>query len=143
MGRESRRSVLVLLVAVALTVAACSSSDDTADESLPPNTSDTSGSSGMVVDGGISVGEALAYMGDEPVAVEGFVVIDAEGARLCEALAESFPPQCGGAHLDITNPDVLTQLPLIEEGETQWTETYVTLLGQVNENEFTVDEFSL
>ena len=66
------------------------------------------------------------------------MVIDGAGARICESLAESFPPQCGGAHLDITNPGVLTDLPLVEEGSTQWTDTYVTLFGDVNENLFTV-----
>ena len=141
MWRESRSFVVVLALVMALALAACGSSDDGGSdgESLPPN---PSGSGDEVIDGAISVGEALAYMGDDPIAVEGFVVIDAEGARVCESLAESFPPQCGGAHLDVTNPDALTDLPLIEEGTTQWTDTYVTLAGDVNENEFTVTDTS-
>lgn len=136
--RRASQSIMVVAVAVALLAAACSTNEDGLDaDSLPPL-----GDTDSIIDGAVSLGEALAYMGRDPIAVEGFVVIDAEGARLCETLAESFPPQCGGAHLDITNPDVLTNLPLIEEGSTQWTDDMVILFGDVNENELTVIEVS-
>lgn len=163
MWRDSRFFVLVLALVLALMAAACSDSDDATDgepltsaqcaegeadcddtiepgdASLPTN---PDASDDAPIEGVIGLGEALAFMGDDPIAVEGFVVIDAEGPRLCETLLESFPPQCGGAHLDIVNPDILTELPLVEEGDTQWTETYVTLVGDVNENEFTVTDVS-
>lgn len=169
--RDRRIFLVVALGAMlALTAAACSSTDnsdpdaaevplvasqcaeaapdcnDTAvvdadgtggDLPLAPPT-DLSPNSGFVVDGGISVEEALAYDGTEDVAVGGFVVsVDGE-ARLCSALAESFPPQCGGESLTIANPDALVNLPLVEEGSTQWSDGSVVLLGSVDDGVLTV-----
>ena len=136
MRREPTTILGLLIVVLALAVAACGTPNDSGDDASLPT--DASGSGDQPIDGAVSLGEALAYMGRDPIAVEGFVVIDGAGARICESLAESFPPQCGGAHLDITNPGVLTDLPLVEEASTQWTDTYVTLFGDVNENLFTV-----
>ena len=106
-----RISFLVLVVSVSLVVAACeqgpttkldaASADSQADED--PSAHPTaplggdSGSSGFVVDGGLTVPEAIAYEGNQVVAVQGFVYRDGQTDALCELLAESYPPQCGGA----------------------------------------------
>ena len=41
------------------------------------------------------------------VVVEGAVVWDDSGARLCQALMESFPAQCGSPSVPISNPDAV------------------------------------
>lgn len=108
---------------------------------LAPPT-DLSPGSGLVVEGGISVGEALAFDGSEVVAVGGFVVsVDGE-ARMCSLLAESFPPQCGGESLIIANPEALVDLPLVEEGAVQWSDATVVLLGSIDDGVLTVTSAS-
>ncbi|MEE8407212.1 MAG: hypothetical protein V3S32_08695 [Acidimicrobiia bacterium] len=96
-------------------------------------------SSGFVVDGGLSIPEAIAYQGDQVVAVQGFVVRDGQSNSLCELLAESYPPQCGGASLDIVNPEATSELALVEAGGVQWSETYVTVFGRISDGRLTID----
>lgn len=112
------------------------------DSDLPPapadGGSDAPASSGFIVDGGLDISEAIAYEGTEVVAVRGFFVSEGTAARLCEALAESFPPQCGGVSVVVTNPEALSDVLLIEQGDTQWSEGYVTVLGTILDGELTV-----
>ena len=75
----------------------------------------------------------------KPVAVHGYVVRTPTAAQLCEALAESYPPQCGGASLTLVNPDATDGLPLIEDGDVQWSPDLVILIGTVTSNELTID----
>jgi hypothetical protein len=110
------------------------------DPVTPPEDSDDGSlSSGFVVGDGLTIADALAYEGSEVVAVHGFVVRTSDGALLCDALAESFPPQCGGSRLTITNPDATAGLVLVEEGDVQWSPGVVVLLGHVSGEEFTID----
>jgi hypothetical protein len=117
--------------------------DDTVtNDGLPPAPTDGEGdepaSGGFVVDGGIDIPDALAYEGTEVVAVRGYFVADESTARLCEALAESYPPQCGGVSVVVNNPEVLSDVALVEEGGTQWSEDYVTVLGHIVAGELTI-----
>jgi hypothetical protein len=114
------------------------------NDPVAPTTSPSDGaaSNGMIVDDGLSVSEALAYEGSQPVAVHGYVVRTSESARLCEALAESHPPQCGGANLILINPNATDDLPLIEDGNVQWSPDIVILIGTVTGTELTIDTTS-
>jgi hypothetical protein len=111
------------------------------NDPIAPSTEPDSGSAadGMVADNGLSVAEAIAYRGAEPVAVHGYVVRTSETAQLCEALAESFPPQCGGPSLALVNADAADDLPLLEEGDVQWSSNSVILIGTVAGTELTVE----
>ena len=51
----------------------------------------------------------------------------------------SYPPQCGGASLALVNPDATDGVPLVEDGEVQWSPDIVILIGTVTGNEFTID----
>lgn len=110
------------------------------NDPLAPSTGPDSGSvsDGIVVDDGLSVAEAIAYEGSEPVAIHGYVVRTSETAQLCEVLAESFPPQCGGASLTLVDANAIDGLPLLEEGDTQWSPNIVILVGTIAGNEFTI-----
>ncbi len=112
--------------------------DTATDGAEPPGPPGGDGPSGMLVDGGLSVADAIAYKGSEVVAVQGFVVIQDGAARLCDALAESFPPQCGQAGIVIVNPQNLPGIVLAEEGTTQWTDDVVSVLGHVEGGELTI-----
>ena len=60
--------------------------------------------------------------------VKGFVVQTGDEIRLCSALAESFPPQCGGPSLAIEGA---VDADFAAEGDVRWTENEVSLLGDV------------
>ncbi len=123
--------------------------DDTAvDDGTGDAGSDAGTSSdGAVVDGGLTVGEALETDATGTIAVRGSLVADDESARLCDALAESMPPQCGDPSVvlaGLTAGD-LESLPDADTFELQtaqgvtWTDQHVTLLGELVDGELVVD----
>ena len=83
-------------------------------------------------DAGMSVSEALGHRAtDDLVSVSGALFIGADGrALLCEAIAESFPPQCGGARVEVRGLDIATVADLQAAGEVRWAEG-VVLFGSV------------
>jgi len=88
------------------------------------------GASGIVVDGGLSIPEARATDASGVIAVSGFYFDDGTGPRLCELLAESLPPQCGGATLDVDLASLADLGPLeVAQGVT-WSNQPVTVLGE-------------
>ena len=109
-------------------------------EAPSPGPGDAPQSSGLVVGDGLTIADAIAYEGNEIVAVHGYVVITSQQALLCETLAESHPPQCGGLNVTITNPEAASSAGvLIEDGDTQWSPDVVVLLGHVTGTDFTID----
>ena len=85
----------------------------------------------------IEVSDLVSGSPVSSVTVVGFVVSDASGSRLCEALAESFPPQCGGSRVTIANPDQL-DVDLDKEQGVEWTNTRVQLSGSFDGNSLTI-----
>jgi predicted secreted protein len=87
---------------------------------------------------GIDVGELVdGESGD--VAVRGFVIWDNTSARLCEVLLESYPPQCGGASVDIADPERLG-VDLEEAQGVRWTSNVVTLVGSFDGERLVLNE---
>lgn len=97
---------------------------------------------------GISVSDSLASDLDGPLLINGFLVIqggehdDPEQVRLCDALAESFPPQCGGDSLLVEGLDLKSIEGLMSEGPVSWTDKVVQLLGAVEGDVLTVSTTS-
>jgi hypothetical protein len=127
-----------IALAITLLLAACTSTGDAPSTSGPSGTgADADGilniaSGSTAVGPGISIDEAIGGGGGgEPLLINGALVVDPDGrVLLCEALAESFPPQCGGARLEVRGLD-LDSLPDLQEGnEVRWAEQ-VQLLGTV------------
>ena len=128
------RLLLLLVVSLPLVLSGCLQRVTDDEDPAPPTTAATqypdpgSGtpqdgdtfSGGFVVDGGLSIPEALAYRGNEIIAVQGFVLSTGETNALCELLAESDPPQCGGESLAIANPEATNDMVLIEAEGVQW-----------------------
>ena len=81
---------------------------------------------------GVTVGEALGHQAtDDLVSVTGSLVVGADGTvMLCEALAESFPPQCGGERITVEGLDPSAVAGLETEGDISWSDS-VTLFGSV------------
>jgi hypothetical protein len=93
----------------------------------------------VIVDGrdpgvgpGLSVADALTHgPTDDIVSVTGALFVTADGdVLLCDAIAESFPPQCGGERIVVDGLDLSTIGGLQEENGVRWAES-VTLLGSV------------
>lgn len=96
-------------------------------------------SGGMTVNGGLEVSEALATDAVGIIAVQGYLLDDGTGALLCEALAESYPPQCGGASIPVTGYEEAIDVPLANASGVTWTDDRVTLFGEIVEGVLVVD----
>jgi hypothetical protein len=81
---------------------------------------------------GLSVAEALTHgPTDDLVTVTGALFVDPDGTvRLCDAIAESFPPQCGGQRFEVQGLDLAAVPDLQEANGVRWAES-VTLFGSV------------
>ena len=91
----------------------------------------------MIVEGdaggpGLSVADALEHQAtDDIVTVSGALFVDADGTMwLCDAIAESFPPQCGGDRIEVEGLEPGDVPNLQEEQDVRWSES-VTLVGSV------------
>jgi hypothetical protein len=106
----------------------------------PPDVPDTPLSpTGVLVDGGLTVAEALATDATGVIAVKGFLLVDDQGARLCELLAESLPPQCGGSAIAITGYEEMLSTPLSNAQGVTWTDQYASFLGEIVDGVLVVD----
>jgi len=141
-----RRIITVLLLGGVLTAACGGEATDDAAE--PPPVSEPTISDGLPLADdnatvplgmgpGISVADALASSLDGPLLVNGYVFVYADGSVvLADLIAESFPPQPGGASVMVEGFDLM-QIPLTEGPAdteiaiTAWTEMPVQLLGEI------------
>ena len=123
-----------LLAAVALAGCGGGDSDDGAVDGDGGMTTTSSGTAGP----GISIEEALESDSTEPLLVNGNLLVLDGQARLCSALAESFPPQCGGASLLVTGLDVAQVDGLMVEQDVMWTDRPIQLAGTVADGILTV-----
>ena len=87
---------------------------------------------------GISIGEAMTSSFDGPLLVNGHLHVQSGQVRLCEVLAESFPPQCGGTSLVVEGLDLTTMDGLTSEGSVTWSDQPVQVLGTVEGEVLTV-----
>jgi predicted secreted protein len=78
----------------------------------------------------ISVFELLASVPVDPLPVRGLLFDDGSGLRLCDALAESFPPQCPGGFIMIENPGDVSA-DFTEAQGVRWTDAPVVLFGRL------------
>ena len=93
----------------------------------------------MPADGGLTIADALASDATGTIAVQGFLVDNGTTARLCEALAESYPPQCGGDSIPVAGYEEMIDVPLASAQGVTWTDEYVTLFGEIIDGTFVVD----
>ena len=77
---------------------------------------------------------------DEPQLVTGNLLVQGGETRLCSALAESFPPQCGGPSLLVSGLDLETVAGLTTEGDVSWTDRPIVLEGVVHGDTLSVSD---
>lgn len=130
--------VLAAIVVSAFFAGGCGSADD--GPSVGPGVENETP---LTVQEAITLGEA------EHVTVVGSLLIGADGVRLCSALAESYPPQCGGDSLRVESLDIDRLVGLSHTDQTagparvSWADYPVTLSGSLAGDTLTVAETPL
>jgi hypothetical protein len=132
-----RTLALISALAVAAALAGCGGDDAPAAD---PATQTAPQASGLGAGPAISIDDALASGSDEMLLVNGNLLAQGGEVRLCSALAESFPPQCGGASLVVEGLKLEEVDGLVTEGEVSWTDRPIQLLGVVRDGTLTVSE---
>lgn len=95
-----------------------------------PTTSDAGGP--------ITVEQLLARSADTPIAVHGLLLIDQGSARLCAAILESYPPQCGEPSAELVGLDPATVEGTTSAEGVTWKEGAVLNLQRAGDGRFTV-----
>lgn len=89
----------VALLLSVLALAACGADDDGGDAAPQPQPAPSAGA--PIPGGGLSVQEALDSELDGPLLVRGYLIERDGELRLCDAILESYPPQCGEPSLRV------------------------------------------
>lgn len=118
---------LLLIPLALLALAACGGGAGEGEQqsTLSPATA------GIGMGPGISIDEAIASDLEGALLVNGNLLAKDEEIRLCSALAESFPPQCGGSSLRVEGLNLREVDGLVTEGDVSWTDRPIQLLGEV------------
>jgi hypothetical protein len=139
-----RRTPAAVLAAAALILftAACADDDAVTTTRLQAPTTtegEATTTTEKPVGAGMTVADALAEPGGTPVKVDGFLVA-AEGGDvlLAEVLAESYPPQAGGAVLVVEGLDPASVPGAITDMGVTWTDGAIQLEGTVTGGVLTV-----
>jgi hypothetical protein len=88
---------------------------------------------------GISIDDAMKSNLNRPLLVNGALVARGGEARLCSALAESYPPQCAGTSLKVEGLDLSTVKGLQSANGVTWSDNQVQLLGRVRDGVLTIE----
>ena len=129
------RRLFPLLIAFALGLAACGSGKDgePAPQPQPPV-------AGIGAGPGISIEEAIAMNSVEPLLVNGNVWADGGKIYFCDAVLESYPPQCApSSRLEVVGLKLAEVDGLQRASGIAWSER-TQLLGVVADGKITVRE---
>lgn len=86
----------------------------------------------------LTVEEALREDVEGPVRVRGVLIADGVAVRLCSAILESYPPQCGRPWLVVRGLDVVGDSNMEQAKGVAWTSRPATLFGEVDDGVLTV-----
>lgn len=149
------RALLSTVLLLGLTPTACGAEGDTArdqpaagaaaDSCLEGSTGcdDTPGATGTGgvesgADGSVGVADAVAAGIQGPFLLSGFLVVTEADARVCAALLESFPPQCGGTSVVLEPARAPAGAATTTEGAVTWSEQPVLVEGELLDGVFVV-----
>lgn len=136
---------LLLLASVALAAVLVACGDDTPDSAAPsvaPAATATPTPQPTVAatpaGAPIAVAEALGGTFEAPLLVAGAILAKDSEVRLCEALAESFPPQCPANFLVVEGLDLAAIDGLTTAQGVTWSDRPVEVFGAVRDGVLTV-----
>ena len=114
---------LFAALVLALALAGCGGEDDPASGGEPAE---------------MQVEEAVDHEG--PAVVTGSLLATGDDVKLCAALAESFPPQCGGGSIAVVGLELDSLDGLTTEGDVTWSDLPIEVEGVLADGTLTVDE---
>lgn len=82
--------------------------------------------------------QLLDRSSDTPVAVQGLLHVEGDAARLCAAILESYPPQCGEPSVELVGLDLAAVEGTTTADEVTWKEGAVLNLERAADGRFTV-----
>jgi hypothetical protein len=94
--------------------------------------------SGAPGNAAITVKQALTAKPSETLLVRGALIASGRTVRLCYAILESYPPQCGGPSLVVRGLDFDTIGELTSANGVTWSDREVRLRGVVTDGTLTV-----
>jgi hypothetical protein len=127
------RRVLAVGALLVLALTACSAADPAGD-----GTGDT-GDGGRLA--AVSIEQVLTFEDETPALVRGTLFADANGVKLCEAIGESFPVQCLGAQISITDLDLFPEYTglLVGDGDVRTSDGEVAVVGYYSNGTLRID----
>jgi hypothetical protein len=114
------RFVLAVLVVGASVLTACGGDDSPAE--VPA----------------LSVEQLMSRSADTPIAVRGFLVDQERVTRLCEAILESYPPQCGEPFVELVGLEVAELAGTQSDQGITWKESLVVTVQRRQDARFDV-----
>jgi len=126
--RPRPAAIVAVLAAAALLVSGCGSSSNDGEGAATTTTTD-SGSSGEIM----NVEEASAQGDGTGVTVKGFLIEDSGTLRISDLIAESFPPQSGGATMEVEGLVIEVFDGISEEGSVRWRDEPATITATVEQ----------
>ncbi|MBA3412647.1 MAG: hypothetical protein H0T09_03055 [Actinobacteria bacterium] len=123
----------IALLALALSGAAAGCGDKEGADGAAGTTKPT--------DPSVSIRQAIAARSQAPQRVRGYLVSARnQPIRLCESLAESFPPQCGEPSLTVYELDLEKVEGMRYEDGVSWTEGPIELIGPVRKGVLVIED---
>lgn len=86
----------------------------------------------------IDVEQLVARSADTPIAVQGFLIDQDGTTRLCAAVMESYPPQCGEPAVILIGLDLTEIAELDTEQGVTWKESVVMIVERRQDARFAV-----
>jgi hypothetical protein len=127
------RKVLAVGALLVFALTACNAADSADD-----GTGDT-GDGGRLA--AVSIEQVLTFEDETPALVRGTLFADANGVKLCEAIGESFPVQCLGAQISITDLDLFPEYTglLVGDGDVRTSDGEVAVVGYYSNGTLRID----
>ena len=86
----------------------------------------------------ITVEQLVARSADTPITVRGLLISTGSEARLCAAILESYPPQCGEPSVVLVDVDVSTVAGVERAGDVAWLDGAVVEVQRRQDGTFAV-----
>ena len=122
-------ATLVRIWAALAALAIVSCGDD--DDDVASSTTEMAGDP-------ITVEQLVARSADTPITVRGLLISTGSEARLCAAILESYPPQCGEPSVVLVDVDVSTVVGVERAGDVAWLDGAVVEVQRRQDGTFAV-----
>ena len=85
----------------------------------------------------VTVDQLSTLSQDTPITVRGFLHVEDGTARICGAILESYPPQCGGPSVELVGLDIDEIVGTTTAGDVTWKEDVVLRILHAPDGRYT------